>query len=56
MKVDAVNLAHNHIQDKGLDGIVETVEQLKKANFFCLAQSNMIFYLRQLGLVKFLKN
>lgn len=32
MKVDAVNLAHNHIQDKGLDGIVETVEQLNKAN------------------------
>ncbi|RUO19625.1 hypothetical protein CWE08_09335 [Aliidiomarina iranensis] len=30
MKVDAVNLAHNHIQDKGLDGIVETVEQLNK--------------------------
>lgn len=32
MKVDAVNLAHNHIQDKGLDGIVETVEQLKNEN------------------------
>lgn len=30
MKVDAANLAHNHIQDKGLDGIVETVEQLNK--------------------------
>ncbi|PAJ74474.1 hypothetical protein CJF42_10195 [Pseudoalteromonas sp. NBT06-2] len=28
MKVDAVNLAHNHIQDKGLMGIVETVENL----------------------------
>ena len=30
IKVNAVNLAHNHIQDKGLDGIVETVEQLNK--------------------------
>lgn len=28
MKVDAVNLAHNHIQDKGLDGIEETVKNL----------------------------
>lgn len=32
MKVDAVNLAHNHIQDKGLDGIVETIKQLNKEN------------------------
>lgn len=30
MKVDAVNLAHNHIQDKGLDGIGETVDLLSK--------------------------
>ncbi|MCX9560072.1 CapA family protein [Vibrio cholerae] len=32
MKVDAVNLAHNHIQDKGLDGIGETVDLLNKEN------------------------
>lgn len=31
MKIDIVNLAHNHIQDKGLDGIVETVESLDAA-------------------------
>lgn len=30
MKVDVVNLAHNHIQDKGLDGIGETVDLLNK--------------------------
>ena len=28
LKVSAVNLAHNHIQDKGLDGIAETVVHL----------------------------
>ena len=32
MKIDAVNLAHNHIQDKGLEGISETIEHLKKGN------------------------
>lgn len=28
MKIDAVNLAHNHIQDKGLGAISETIEHL----------------------------
>lgn len=55
MKVDAVNLAHHHIQDKGLDGIVETVEQLKKANFFCLARSNMIFLFASIRIREVLK-
>ena len=32
LKVDAVNLAHNHIQDKGLDAIGETIEHLKSVN------------------------
>jgi len=32
MKVDAVNLAHNHIQDKGLDAISETIKHLEKGN------------------------
>jgi poly-gamma-glutamate synthesis protein (capsule biosynthesis protein) len=32
MSIDAVNVAHNHIQDKGLDGIVETIYHLNKAN------------------------
>jgi len=31
LRVDAVNLAHNHIQDKGLSGISETVNHLEKA-------------------------
>lgn len=29
LKIDAVNLAHNHIQDKGLDGIYETIQHLQ---------------------------
>jgi len=32
MKIDAVNLAHNHIQDKSLSGITETIEHLNNAN------------------------
>ncbi len=28
MKIDAVNLAHNHIQDKGLEGVIETIYHL----------------------------
>ncbi|HIP12836.1 MAG TPA: hypothetical protein EYG73_08985 [Arcobacter sp.] len=32
MKIDAVNLAHNHIQDKGLDAISETIEHLNMSN------------------------
>lgn len=32
MKVDAVNLAHNHIHDKSLDGIVETIKHLEDKN------------------------
>lgn len=28
LKIDAVNLAHNHIQDKSLDGIEETIHHL----------------------------
>jgi len=32
MKIDAVNLAHNHIQDKGIEGICETIEHLKRRN------------------------
>ena len=28
LKIDAVNLAHNHIQDKGLEGITETIVHL----------------------------
>ncbi len=31
LNVSAVNLAHNHIQDKGLDGISETAEHIKVA-------------------------
>ena len=31
LQVDAVNLAHNHIQDNGLDGIAETIAHLKSA-------------------------
>lgn len=31
-KIDAVNLAHNHIQDKGLDAIGETISHLDKSN------------------------
>ena len=31
LKVDAVNLAHNHIQDKGLEGIIETISSLKNS-------------------------
>ncbi|WP_157939632.1 CapA family protein [Vibrio breoganii] len=31
LNIDAVNLAHNHIQDKGLDGIVETINHLDNA-------------------------
>jgi len=30
MKIDAVNLAHNHIQDKGIEAICETIEHLKR--------------------------
>ena len=30
MKIDAVNLAHNHIQDKGIECICETIEHLKR--------------------------
>ena len=33
MKIDAINLAHNHIQDKGLGGIDETVAHLQQAGF-----------------------
>ncbi|WP_180074661.1 CapA family protein [Acinetobacter sp. YH12116] len=33
MKFDIINLAHNHIQDKGIHGIVETSLNLKKAGF-----------------------
>ena len=29
LKIDAVNLAHNHIQDKGIEGIDETVQHIK---------------------------
>ncbi len=32
MKIDTVNLAHNHIQDKGLDAIEETVTHLKNGS------------------------
>ncbi|MCK4829533.1 CapA family protein, partial [bacterium] len=32
LNVQAVNLAHNHIQDKSDDGIVETIEHLSDAN------------------------
>lgn len=31
-KIDVVNLANNHIQDKGLEGIKETIEILEKNN------------------------
>ena len=31
LKIDAVNIAHNHIQDKGINGIVETVQHLNLA-------------------------
>lgn len=34
MKISAVNLAHNHIQDKGLKAISETIEHLNNANIF----------------------
>jgi hypothetical protein len=33
LKINAVNLAHNHIQDKGLDAIEETTNHLKGAGF-----------------------
>jgi len=32
MRIGAVNLAHNHIQDKGLDAISETIEHLNMSN------------------------
>jgi len=32
LNIAAVNLAHNHIQDKGNDGIIETIEHLNAAN------------------------
>ena len=31
LKVDAVNLAHNHIQDKGIEGISDTVNILNSS-------------------------
>lgn len=34
LNVDAVNLAHNHIQDKGLNGISETIKHLKDKNIY----------------------
>jgi len=43
LKVDAVNLAHNHIQDKGLEGIVETISYLRDSHIgFFGAGSNII--------------
>jgi ribosomal protein S18 acetylase RimI-like enzyme len=35
LNVQAVNLAHNHIQDKSDDGIVETIEHLSDAGIDC---------------------
>ena len=35
LNVQAVNLAHNHIQDKSDDGIVETIEHLSYASIDC---------------------
>ena len=32
MKINIVNLAHNHIQDKGLQGIIDTIANLKKVD------------------------
>ncbi len=32
MKIEAVNLAHNHIQDKGLEGITETIYHLNNGD------------------------
>lgn len=43
LKVDAVNLAHNHIQDKGLDAIGETTEYLKSVNIGHFGAGKNIF-------------
>jgi hypothetical protein len=32
LKINAVNLAHNHIQDKGLDAVAETIDHLDSVN------------------------
>lgn len=43
LKVDAVNLAHNHIQDKEDDGIIETVSWLNKAGIGSFGAGENIF-------------
>jgi poly-gamma-glutamate synthesis protein (capsule biosynthesis protein) len=42
MKIDAVNLAHNHIQDKGLDGINETIKHLNSSKIGNFGAGNNI--------------
>jgi hypothetical protein len=51
MRVNAVNLAHNHIQDKGIEGIHETIGHLKNGSIgtfgagVCLNAAKNAFYL-----------
>jgi poly-gamma-glutamate synthesis protein (capsule biosynthesis protein) len=42
MKIDAVNLAHNHIQDKGLIGISETINHLNNSKIGSFGAGNNI--------------
>jgi poly-gamma-glutamate synthesis protein (capsule biosynthesis protein) len=42
MKIDAVNLAHNHIQDKGLAGISETINHLNNSKIGNFGAGNNI--------------
>lgn len=44
LQIDAVNLAHNHIQDKGLDAIEETIEHLDSINIGHFGTGKNIFY------------
>lgn len=43
LKINAVNLAHNHIQDKGLDAIEETTDHLKNAHLGYFGAGKDIF-------------
>lgn len=44
LKANAVNLAHSHIQDKGLAGITETVYRLDDAKIGCFGAGENINY------------
>ncbi|HHF3142119.1 TPA: CapA family protein [Vibrio alginolyticus] len=47
MRVNAVNLAHNHIQDKGLEGISETVEHLDEVGIDSFGAGGDLFRARE---------